>query len=102
MPIVELFFCFLTELEHRRKYKALYWYFDTIAEDCFSDVVLLDKESEDVVQVGDRYIAYFTSGKDNQIFLDSPLITIRGNKIVIDDVFYGKDTLIRSVCFETN
>ncbi|MCB9256082.1 MAG: hypothetical protein H6579_03020 [Chitinophagales bacterium] len=84
----------------KRGYKASYWYFDTIVEDCFSDAVLLDSKTEGVIQVGDRYVVYFISGKDNQIFLDSPLIKIEDNRITIDDVFYKQDTLIKSVCWE--
>lgn len=82
----------------KRGYKATYWYFDTIVNDCFSDAILLNSKTEGKVKIGDRYIVYFSSGKDNQIFLDSPLIKIGDNWITIDDDFYGQDTLINSVC----
>jgi len=84
----------------KRGYKAIYWFYDKKLNKCIIDDKRLDGKEEGNVIVGDRYLVYYISGKDNQIFLDSPLIRIRDERIYLDEIFYKNDTIISSICYE--
>lgn len=82
----------------KRGYKALHWFYDKTLNECVVDYERLDATTEGKINLGERYVVYYITEEDNQIFLDSPLIEMKDDRIIINEDFYKSDTIIANVC----